>query len=108
MSDADLEVMQGASFAADVTWRDDEGNPIDLTGYTVSAAFRSRGASLSGVSFVVTDAAAGEMRLEVTAQATSANPGRWSYALRASSGSQVTVLAKGDFRIRSVAQVVSS
>jgi len=75
-----IEIEQGASFSRTITYQDSAGSAVDITGYTIrmqaretvnsSTAYIDINTTDGGV--VITDAAAGEFKLTLTAAQTSA------------------------------------
>lgn len=68
---ANLIIDQGSNFTTTITVTDDDGNNIDLTGYTGSAQIRKHYTSSNSVSFDVSiNEEEGEVTLELQANAT--------------------------------------
>lgn len=77
-----LYIDQGSDFSATVTLKNQNGSVINLTGFTAQSQFRKSYQSSSFTSFLVNivDAAAGKIRLQLSAAASSAiTPGRYLY-----------------------------
>lgn len=75
----DIVIEQGAGFRLAITWKDSEGKPVNLTGYTAKAQVRaSHKASAALLTFTTADAsivlggAAGTIVLEADHEATEA------------------------------------
>jgi hypothetical protein len=69
---ANLVVDQGTDFATSIDLQDDEGNALDLTGYTANAQFRKTYSSSNAVTFSTSiTAATGVVTLSLTANQTS-------------------------------------
>lgn len=77
---ADITVLQGASFALPMQYADDTGTPVNLAGYTAKMQVRPAKASptvlvelsTANGKLVITDAAAGKLRAALTATETAA------------------------------------
>lgn len=68
---ANLVIDQGATFTTTISITDDDGNIIDLTGYTGAAQIRKHYTSLTAVNFAVSvNEANGEVTLSLTASQT--------------------------------------
>ncbi len=78
---ANLVVDQGTTFTTTITVTDDDGNALDLTGYTGSAQIRKHYTSSNSVNFTVSVAgASGEVTLSLSAAATGdLTAGRYVY-----------------------------
>ena len=72
---ANLIIDQGANFSSDVTVKDANGNPFDLTGYTTEAkmakGYASTRTRTSITSLIATDATSGVVALSLTSAQTS-------------------------------------
>jgi hypothetical protein len=97
-----LAIEQGATFSAQITWNDSDGDPVDLTGYTAELDIRSGPASdtelleLTNGSGLTLGGAAGTVDIVITAAQTSALPaGRLAYDLLLTTGSTKTRLVEG-------------
>lgn len=96
-SKANLVIDQGTSFTTTITVTDDDGNALDLTGYTGAAQIRKHYTSSNSVSFTVSiTAATGEVTLALTANAT-ANlaAGRYVYDCELTTGQTVSRIIEG-------------
>lgn len=68
---ANLVIDQGADFETTVNVSDDNGDPVNLTGYTGAAQMRKHYSSNTSYAFTVTNTAEyGEVKLAMTAAAT--------------------------------------
>lgn len=77
---ANIVIDQGASFSSSITVTDDEGVPVDLTGYTGTAQMRKHYTSSNSVSFAVAVSNAGIIALSLTAnQTANIAAGRYVY-----------------------------
>lgn len=87
---ANLSIDQGADFITTLNVTDDDGLPMDLTGYSGEAQMRKHYTSLTYYSFavsVVSPAINGEVSLSLSANATNAIPaGRYVYDCELTSG----------------------
>lgn len=92
MSDLDFTAKWGEAFDVTVTVTDD-GDPFDLTSYTVKWVLAGT-EKTSGGGVNVTDATNGEVVLTVTTSDTETNPGRYDHELRIFDGSDhiITVM----------------
>lgn len=73
-ADLDLDMYQGDTFTRDFTFTTNGVTPINLTGYTLTAQFRVTVEDSSSTAFtcVLTNAAAGQARISMTAAQTQA------------------------------------
>lgn len=94
---ANLVVDQGTTFTTTITVSDDEGNALDLTGYTGAAQIRKHYTSSNSVSFVVSiTPATGEVTLSLTANATAnLNAGRYVYDCELTNSGTVSRILEG-------------
>ena len=79
---SNLFIDQGSDFSALVTLRNQNGTPINLTGFTVASQFRKSPQSSSFTAFIVTifNAELGKIRLQLPASAsTPLQAGRYLY-----------------------------
>jgi hypothetical protein len=76
-----IVIDQGANFETTISVTDDDGNAINLTGYTGAAQMRKHYTSSAQTAFtVVVSALAGEVTLTMNANTTgSLTPGRYVY-----------------------------
>lgn len=95
---ANLQIDQGADFSTEIDVLDDDGEVVDLTGYTGAAQMRKHYTSTTSVAFgVAINASGGTVTLTMNA-ATSANVvyGRYVYDCElTSSGNTVSRLVEG-------------
>jgi hypothetical protein len=104
----DIHCEQGATFHRRLTWRDADGDPINLTGYTARMQVRRRSGDQGVVLELTTENdritlgdAAGTIDLDVDADvmaAVEANLHRYDLELE-SPGGQVTRLLQGSFNV---------
>ena len=104
---ANLTIDQGATFNSDVTVKDSNNNPFNLTGYTASAkmakGFQSTNTRTSITCTVAADATTGVITLSLTAGETSnLEDGRYVYDLEIlqTSSSTVTRVIEGIITVR--------
>jgi hypothetical protein len=79
---SNLYIDQGATFSAIISVRGSDGNPLDLTNFTVKSQMRKSYGSTTAYSFTATvyDALSGKIQLSLAADASSAiKPGRYLY-----------------------------
>ena len=78
---ANITIDQGTSFATTIDVTDEEGNLIDLTGFTGAAQMRKHYTSVTSTSFTVSiSASLGAVSLIMAANVTNAiAPGRYVY-----------------------------
>lgn len=88
---ANITVDQGTTFSTTISLTDDDGNPIDLTGYTGRSQMRKHFTSSNSQSFTVSlSNNAGTVTLGLTATQTSnLTPGRYVYDVEVVSGANV-------------------
>jgi hypothetical protein len=86
-SKANLVIDQGTTFTTTIDVTDDDGNHIDLTGYTGAAQIRKTYSSSNSTSFTVVVSNAGTVTLSMNAN-TTANiiAGRYVYDCEITSG----------------------
>lgn len=87
---SNLFIDQGSDFSAIVTLNNQDGTPINLTGFTVKSQFRKSYQSSTAVNFTVSiyNATQGKIRLQLSATASSAvAAGRYLYDVEITSGS---------------------
>lgn len=109
----DLAVEQGATLNVSVTWKDGEGDPVNLTGYSIRAQFRSAnlkdlfldldsdGHGITIENVTVPSTYPGRIRIIATAAQTQEldfDTGAWSLELT-SGGGVVTRLLQGDVNL---------
>lgn len=79
---SNLYIDQGSDFSAIVTLQNQDGTPINLTGFTVKSQFRKSYQSSSATDFTVSvyNALQGKVRLQLpAASSTGIQPGRYLY-----------------------------
>lgn len=99
----DIEIEKGATFSLVLTWKDENGSPIDLTGYSAKMQVRSSPTATDVITeFSTTNArialggSAGTITLSMTAADTAAiTKTKGVYDLELISGSTVTRLLEG-------------
>jgi hypothetical protein len=87
---SNLVIDQGTTFSSIISLTQQDGTPMNLTGYTVKSQFRKSYQSSSATSFTasVYDATAGKIRLQlVPTDTTSIQAGRYLYDIELTSGS---------------------
>lgn len=94
---ANLLIDQGATFSTTITVTDDEGIPMNLSGYTGAAQIRKHYTSSNSVNFSVSISGSdGEVTLGLTANATSLiTPGRYVYDCEITNGGVVSRILEG-------------
>ena len=95
---ANLLIDQGATFTTAITITDNDGNPLDLTGYTGAAQIRKHYTSLTAINFDFQIAGTGnsEVILSLTANATgNIVAGRYVYDCELYSGQTVSRVLEG-------------
>lgn len=95
-----LSMYAGDTFSQEMAFSDDNDTPINLTGATVTAQWRSVGSSATSVAFtvVVDNAAAGEVTVSLTATATAElKSGVWD--LQMSAAGVVSTLVGGSVTV---------
>lgn len=88
---ANIIVDQGTTFSTVINLTDDNGDPIDLTGYTGESEIRKHYSSSNSQSFTVTlGGTLGSLELGLSASQTSnLTPGRYVYDVEITSSSNV-------------------
>jgi len=96
-SKANLTIDQGTTFTTTITITDDDGNALDLTGYTGAAQLRKHYTSSNSVNFTVSiTSATGEVTLSLTANATSnIVAGRYVYDCELTNSGTVSRVLEG-------------
>lgn len=94
---ANLVVDQGTTFTTTITVTDEEGNALDLSGYTGAAQIRKHYTSSNSVSFAVSvSESTGEVTLSLTANATNNLPaGRYVYDCELTNSEIVSRILEG-------------
>ena len=96
-SKANLTIDQGTTFTTTITITDDDGNALNLTGYTGAAQLRKHYTSSNSVNFTVSiTPATGEVTLSLTANATSnIVAGRYVYDCELTNSGTVSRVLEG-------------
>lgn len=78
---ANLVIDQGADFVTTINVTDDEGDPVDLTGYSGASQFRKHYTSITAYSFIVAaNTSNGMVTLSMNAETSNTIPaGRYVY-----------------------------
>ena len=104
---ANLSIDQGATFTSDVTVKDANGNPFDLTGYTAAAklakGYSSTRTRTDFTATVAADATSGVVTLSLTStQTTALDAERYVYDLEITqtSSGNVTRVIEGIITVR--------
>ena len=102
---ANLEVDQGTTFTSDVTVKDANGNPFDLTGYSARAklakGYQSTKTRQDFTTTIASDATSGVVTLSLTAtQTTALDDTRYVYDLEIQTGDVVTRVIEGLISVR--------
>jgi hypothetical protein len=94
---ANITIDQGTSFETTLDVTDDNGDPINLTGYTGAAQMRKHYTSSNSYSFAVAiNPTAGVVTLTMNAASTSAiTAGRYVYDCELTSGSTISRVLEG-------------
>lgn len=94
---ANLVIDQGTDYSTSITLTDDDGNVVDLTGYTASSQIRKTPSSSHSVSFsVLVSGTQGLVVLSLTdTQTASLVPGRYVYDVLLTSGSLTSRILEG-------------
>lgn len=94
---ANLVIDQGSTYSTTITLTDDDGNPLDLTGYTGAGQIRKHYTSSSYTAFtVVITPLTGEVTLSLTATQTSnMSAGRYMYDVELTTGGTVSRVLEG-------------
>jgi len=94
---SDLYIDQGSDFSVIVSLRNQDGTPIDLTGFTVKSQFRKSYQSSFATDFIVdaADATLGKIRIRLPADTSSAiKAGRYLYDVEISSTSVLNTIER--------------
>ena len=88
---ANIIIDQGTTFSTVINLTDDNGDPIDLTGYTGDSEMRKHYTSSNSQSFSISlGGTLGTVTLSLTsAQTANLTPGRYVYDVEVTSGSNV-------------------
>lgn len=93
---SNLVVDQGTTFSSIITITNQDGTPMDLTGYSVKSQFRKSYQSSTAINFTASiyDANAGEVRLQLApADTTGVRAGRYLYDIELTSPSNEKIRA---------------
>lgn len=97
---ANLSIDQGSTFSCDVAISDENGDPLDMTGYTAAGQIRKSYASSNAVSFAIV-LTNGNMNLSLTANQTSnVVAGRYVYDVELTKAGEVSRVIEGLVTIR--------
>lgn len=95
-SKANLVVDQGTTFSTQLALQDENGDPIDLTGYTVAAKIKKWYTSSNSVAFSAAIGDSGTIVLGLTANQTGAmTAGRFVYDVEITTGGEVSRILEG-------------
>ena len=102
---ANLQVDQGTTFTSDVTVKDANGNPFDLTGYSARAklakGYQSTKTRQDFTTTIASDATSGVVTLTLPAtQTTALDDTRYVYDLEIQTGDVVTRVIEGLISVR--------
>lgn len=95
---SNLYIDQGSTFSAIITIRGSDGNPLNLTSYSVASQIRKSYGSTTAYNFnaSVYDASTGKVRLQLTAAQSSAmRAGRYLYDVEITLGDYKSRVAEG-------------
>jgi hypothetical protein len=94
---ANLVIDQGATFSADLTLTDENGDPLSLGGYTANSQIRKWYTSTNAVNFSTSiNTTSAVITLSLTAsQTANLTAGRYVYDLEISSGNTVSRVVEG-------------
>jgi hypothetical protein len=103
----DITCEQGATFQRILTWKDSDGDPINLNGYTAAMQVRDGACgqtkileATTGNSKIVLGGALGTITITVSATDTAALPvGEFVYDLELNQSGTVTRLIQGSFTV---------
>ena len=87
---SNLVIDQGTTFSSIITLTDQEGIPLDLTGFTVKSQFRKSYQSSTAINFTASiyDASAGKVQLQLDPEdTTGVRAGRYLYDIETTSPS---------------------
>ena len=94
---SNLVIDQGATFSTDLTLTDENGDALNLTGYTANSQIRKWYTSSNSVSFSAsTNTSTGVVTLSLTAnQTTALTAGRYVYDVEISDGTTISRIVEG-------------
>lgn len=79
---ANIYIDQGTNFQTQINLNNSDGNPVDLSDYTILSQMRKTHASVNAYSFTATSNAAGVIVMSLSSNASAAIPaGRYVYDL---------------------------
>ena len=85
---ANLVIDQGTDFSTSITLTDDDGNVIDISGYTGAGQIRKYYTSTTAIDFTVTTDASGVVTLSLSSNTTNGiEHGRYVYDVELTDGS---------------------
>lgn len=97
---ANLSIDQGSTFEVDVNITDENGDPLDITGYTSAGQIRKSYASSNAVNFT-TLLTSGNITLKLTAnQTANITAGRYVYDVELTKAGVVTRIIEGLVTVR--------
>ena len=92
----ELYMDQGTDFSSIISLNNQDGTPMNLTGYTVKSQFRKSFQSSTYVGFTASiyDAPNGKVRLQLSnAQTSAVDPGRYLYDIQLTNPSGIKIRA---------------
>lgn len=94
---SNLVIDQGATFSTDLTLTDENGDALNLIGYTANSQIRKWYTSTNSVSFSTsTNTSTGTVTLSLTSNQTSAlTAGRYVYDVEISDGTTISRIVEG-------------
>lgn len=94
---ANLVIDQGATFSADLTLTDENGDPLNLNGYSANSQIRKWYTSTNAINFSTSiNTTSAVITLSLTAnQTANITAGRYVYDLEISSGATVSRVVEG-------------
>lgn len=94
---SNLVIDQGATFSTDLTLTDENGDMLNLVGYTANSQIRKWYTSTNSISFsTITNTDAGIVTLSLTANQTAAlTAGRYVYDVEISDGTTISRIVEG-------------
>jgi len=99
---ANLTVDQGATFSANIDVTDNDGDALDLNGYTVSGQIRKTYSSLNAIDFTasVVNPSAGTIQIGLSSVQTGAmKAGRYVYDVEVNNGGTITRVLEGQVEV---------
>jgi hypothetical protein len=94
---SNLVIDQGATFSTDLTLTDENGDALNLTGYTANSQLRKWYTSTNSVSFsTTTNTSIGVVTLSLSSNQTAAlTAGRYVYDVEISDGTTISRIVEG-------------